>query len=98
MRIVAVVALCLALASCVTERTRFVYVPYDVPKEYLTCEKIKKSDFPNVEKMTDKEVATLLRDLWTKLQKCGLNADSARDFIEKANRLAVQKNNESSKK
>lgn len=98
MRIVAIIALCLALSSCVTERTHFVYTTYEVPKEYLTCEKIRKSDFPDVSKMTDKDVASLLRDLWTKLQKCNLNVGSAREFIDKANRLAVQKNSESIKK
>ena len=60
--------LALGLTGCTTTTvTRFVYVTYDVPKEYRVCPQLKSTDIPNPETLTDEEISQTIRKLFNYL-------------------------------
>jgi uncharacterized lipoprotein len=93
----ALIALCslLFITGCTTtERyTQFVYVPTKIPEKYLECKQLVESDIPaDLTKLTDDQVATLLKVVVSKLETCGINARTAKSLQDKAIRLAEEMN------
>jgi hypothetical protein len=88
--VIAAVAL---LASCTPKvYTKFVYVPIEVPEKYLICKQMEKADYPDPEKLTDDQTASLLNTAVGRLKFCGTNMKAAKEFIVKAKKLAAEKN------
>lgn len=83
----------LVLAGCQPKvYTKFIYVPVQVPQQYLICEQLKKTDYPDPEKLTDDQAAFILNLAVKRLKTCGANMGSTKKFIDKANALAAERN------
>lgn len=91
--------LCTLLSSCVTKTVdRYIYVKYDIPPSVLECNTIARSEIPDPAKLTDKQVSKLLNTLFTRLLKCGVNAEQAKKIIKDTNKLVDEMNSRSPQK
>jgi hypothetical protein len=96
-KIALVLCALLMVTGCTTTEkyTQFVYVPTKIPEKYLQCKQLTVEDLPadaDILKMTDDQVATLLKTVITKLETCGVNAKTAKALQDKAIRLAAEMN------
>ena len=82
MRLSFIAAFAIFLSGCTTTKivVQKELIPVEVPERYINCERLSKSQFPNFENLSDKQVSELLVKYETRLAACSRNMGAIRDF------------------
>jgi len=92
---IAMACLVLSAASCQPEKqllNRDVFVAVVPPEALYNCPQVKKVQFPDPEKATNKEVSEFIALLYSYNRQCGISMKEIRKWVKDAKKLIEEQN------
>lgn len=88
MKYILTILFALFLGACNTSQptvvTRTEYRVVEIPESILQCVRVSKDTLPDPDKLTDVQIARLIRQLWKNNETCANNMNAIREFIRKS--------------